>query len=141
MVPHRRLRSTPTKWRARILRPQEGLPPPTRREHRKRRTRAAINGHPAVIESAVHAVASDLGEDDIKVCIVARDPIEPAELFDYFKSTLPYFAIPRYVEFLEELPRNAVGRVLKHSLREAGNGANTWDFEAMALTVAKQERR
>ena len=101
----------------------------------------AIDAHPVIVESAVVAVASHLGEDDIKACIVAGSPIEPAELFDFFKNHLPYFAIPRYVDFLDALPRNGVGRVLKHKLREAGNTAETWDFEAMDLIVAKQERR
>ncbi len=101
----------------------------------------AIDAHPAIVESAVVAVASELGEDDIKTCIVAGSPIEPAELFDFFKNNLPYFAIPRYVDFLDALPRNGVGRVMKHKLREAGNTAETWDFEAMDLVVAKQERR
>ena len=101
----------------------------------------AIETHPVIVESAVVAVASDLGEDDIKACIVTASPIEPAELFDFFKSNLPYFAIPRYIDFLDALPRNGVGRVLKHKLRDAGNNSETWDFEAMDLTVAKQERR
>ena len=101
----------------------------------------AIDSHPAVVESAVVAVASNLGEDDIKACIVVCSPIEPADLFGFFKSNLPYFAIPRYVDFLDALPRNGVGRVLKHKLRDAGNTTETWDFEAMNLIVAKQERR
>jgi len=101
----------------------------------------AIDAHPAIIESAVVAVPSDLGEDDIKACIAAGSPIEPAELFDFFKDHLPYFAIPRYVDFLDTLPRNGVGRVLKHKLRAAGNATETWDFEAMNMTVAKQQRR
>jgi carnitine-CoA ligase len=101
----------------------------------------AIDGHPAVVESAVHAVPSNLGEDDIKACVVVSARIEPAELFAFFKNNLPYFAIPRYVELVEALPRNGVGRVMKHKLREAGVTAGTWDFEAMALTVTKQERR
>ncbi len=101
----------------------------------------AIDAHPVIVESAAIAVPSNLGEDDIKACIVASGPIEPAELFDFFKNHLPYFAIPRYVDFIDALPRNGVGRVLKHKLREAGNSTDTWDFEAMELTVAKQERR
>jgi crotonobetaine/carnitine-CoA ligase len=101
----------------------------------------AIDRHPAVVESAVHAVASELGEDDIKACIVVNTDIEPAELFGFFKNNLPYFAIPRYVEIIDALPRNGVGRVMKHKLRDAGNSPGTWDFDAMGLTVAKKERR
>jgi len=101
----------------------------------------AIDRHPAVVESAVHAVPSKLVEDDIKACIVVSSHIEPAELFAFFKNHLPYFAIPRYVEILDALPRNGVGRVMKHKLREAGITPNTWDFDAMGLAVAKKERR
>jgi crotonobetaine/carnitine-CoA ligase len=102
---------------------------------------AAINRHPGVVESAVHAVPSELGEDEIKACIVADGELDPRELFTFFKDNLPYFAIPRYVEVLDAFPRNGVGRVMKHKLREAGNGPGIWDFDAMNLTVTKQERR
>jgi crotonobetaine/carnitine-CoA ligase len=102
-----------------------------------------INGHPQIVESAVHAMPSELGEDDIKVCVVVVDgeQLDPDEVFGYFKDHLPYFAIPRYVEIVPALPRNAVGRVMKHKLREAGNGPDAWDFDALGLTVAKAERR
>jgi crotonobetaine/carnitine-CoA ligase len=102
---------------------------------------AAIDRHPAVIESIVHGVPSELGEDDIKACLVTNTAVDPVELFEFFKTTLPYFAIPRYVDVVDSLPRNGVGRVMKHKLREAGNTAATIDFEAMKLTVNKGERR
>ncbi|EHB55514.1 Long-chain-fatty-acid--CoA ligase [Mycolicibacterium rhodesiae JS60] len=101
----------------------------------------AIDHHPAIVESAVHAVPSELGEDDLKAVIVVSTPIEPAELFDFFKNSLPYFAIPRYVEVIDALPRNGVGRVLKHKLRDVGTGGNTIDFERLNLTVAREDRR
>lgn len=102
---------------------------------------AAINAHPDVVESAVHAMPSELGEDEIKVCIVAARPLDPTELFGFFTGNLPYFAIPRYVDIIADLPRNGVGRVMKHKLREAGNHAATWDFEALGLTVQRHQRR
>jgi crotonobetaine/carnitine-CoA ligase len=55
--------------------------------------------------------------------------------------TLPYFAIPRYIEFLDALPKNAVGRVMKHVLRERGNSASTVDFDQQGLSVGPAERR
>jgi crotonobetaine/carnitine-CoA ligase len=104
---------------------------------------AAINGHPKIAESAVIAHPSELGEDDVKAVVVVAENEElvPADVFDFFKDNLPYFAIPRYVEPIDALPRNGVGRVMKHKLREAGNSDATWDFEELGLTVAKSERR
>lgn len=81
----------------------------------------AIRRHPGVADVAVHSVPSDLGEDEVKAVIVPLNPIEDtAELFAFFDEEIPRFARPRYVEFLEELPRNPVGRVLKFQLRERG---------------------
>jgi crotonobetaine/carnitine-CoA ligase len=103
----------------------------------------AILAHPAVAAVAVHAVASPLGEDDIKACIVlARErPPELDELFEFFRATLPYYAIPRYVEYLTELPTNQTMRVQKHTLRARGVTAETLDLEVAGLTVARDDRR
>jgi crotonobetaine/carnitine-CoA ligase len=104
----------------------------------------AIGGHPKIVEAAVHAVPSPMTEDDIKACVVlanADDAPTPAELFDFFKQVLPYFAIPRYVEVVPELPKNATLRVMKHLLRERGVTPGTWDLEAMGFGVTREERR
>jgi crotonobetaine/carnitine-CoA ligase len=102
---------------------------------------AAILSHDKIVEAAVVAVEADLGEDEIKACIVSSDPIDPSELFAFFRERLPYFAIPRYVEFVDALPKTATMRVQKHRLREAGITPATTDFEALGLTVAREERR
>ncbi|MGO4385521.1 AMP-binding protein [Specibacter sp. RAF43] len=103
---------------------------------------AAIRRHDAVDEVAVHAVRSDLGEDDIKACIVlsGQEPA-PHSLFEWLRENLPYFAIPRYVEFIDILPKNHAGRVLKHLLRERPITTGTWDFQALGLTVSRDQRR
>jgi len=101
----------------------------------------AIQRHPKIAEVAVHAVPSEISEDDIKACIVVIEEPTPEELFDYFKQNLPYFAVPRYVEIVPELPRNATLRVMKHLLRARGVTPETWDFEKLGLTVARDERR
>lgn len=102
----------------------------------------AILRHPAVAAVAVHAVPSPLGEDDIKACIVtsgARPAVE--ELFAFFKTELPYYAIPRYVEYLDALPLTQTMRVQKHKLRELGITPATIDLEAEGFVVARDERR
>jgi carnitine-CoA ligase len=103
----------------------------------------SILKHPAVAAVAVHAVPSELGEDDIKACVVGIPDatFTPENMFEFFKRQLPYFAVPRYVEIVDELPVNAVGRVLKHQLRARGVSATTWDFHTLGLAIAKSERR
>ncbi|MEW6471261.1 MAG: AMP-binding protein [Actinomycetota bacterium] len=103
----------------------------------------AILRHPKVAEVAVHAVPSAATEDDIKACIVLipEAATTPEELFAHFEKELPYFAVPRYVELLPALPKNAIGRVLKHELRDSGVTPATWDLEALGLTVARDARR
>jgi crotonobetaine/carnitine-CoA ligase len=103
----------------------------------------AISRHPRIAAVATHAVPSPLGEDDIKAWIVLADGAEefsPEELHRFFAASLPYFAIPRYVEFIEALPVNALGRVLKYKLRERPH-AGGWDFEVLQLMVDKEARR
>jgi crotonobetaine/carnitine-CoA ligase len=104
---------------------------------------AAINRHPKIAAAAVHAVPSELSESDIKACLVLVDRAHttPQELFAYFAEELPYFAIPRYVEVLQELPINAVGRVMKYQLRERSVTEDTWDLETMGLVVDRAARR
>jgi crotonobetaine/carnitine-CoA ligase len=103
----------------------------------------AILGHPKVTEVAVHAVPSAATEDDIKACVVLVPGAETTaeELFAYFEAHLPYFAVPRFVELVPALPKNAIGRVLKHELRSAGVTPATWDLEALGLSVSREARR
>jgi len=42
---------------------------------------------------------------------------------------MAYFMVPRYVEFMDKMPRTLTGRVQKHLLREAGITEDTWDRE------------
>lgn len=88
-----------------------------------------INEHPAVLECAVIAVASDASEDEIKACVVLRDgaATDPAELLLFLDDRLPYFMVPRYVEFLLELPKTPTAKIRKQVLRDAGVNAATYD--------------
>lgn len=102
-----------------------------------------ISRHPAVAEVAVHALKSELGEDDIRACIVVSEGhvIEWTEFFEWLRTHVPYFAVPRYVEILDELPRNHAFRIQKHYLRNKGVTDGTIDFRALGLTIAREDRR
>lgn len=99
-----------------------------------------VIAHEAVADVAVHAVASAQGEDDVKVTAVLVEgaSVTPEELCRWTAERVPYFAIPRYVEFRADLPRNPVGRVLKYQLRDEGVTPTTWDREAAGVTFERR---
>ena len=101
---------------------------------------AAFALHPDLEEVAVHAVPSDKGEDDVKVTAVLRQgsSLQPEALFDWAQNAVPYYALPRYIEFRKSLPKNPQGRVLKYELREEGKTASTWDLEDTDIKVKKR---
>jgi crotonobetaine/carnitine-CoA ligase len=103
---------------------------------------AAIVKHPDIKAVATHAVPSALGEDDLKAWIVAEPGarLTPDGMHAFLVGALPYFAVPRYVELIDELPVNALNRVQKFKLSERGN-ENAWDFEKLGLGVSRDKRR
>jgi carnitine-CoA ligase len=96
--------------------------------------------HGALADVAVCAVPSEMTEDDLKITATVKDgeAITEEALFRWCIEELPYFALPRYVEFRRELPRSPVGRVLKRTLREEGVTPTTWDAEAAGVTYEKR---
>jgi len=96
--------------------------------------------HGALADVVVHAVPSELTEDDLKITAVIKEgaAVTEQELFRWSIDRLPYFALPRYIEFRAELPRSPVGRVLKRELRVEGLTPTTWDAETSGITVEKR---
>jgi carnitine-CoA ligase len=96
--------------------------------------------HEDIAEVAVHAVFAKEGEDDLKVTVVLREGsrLTPRELFDWSIDRVPYFALPRYIEFRAELPKGPVGRVQKFQLREDGCTPTTWDREKEGVTFERR---
>jgi crotonobetaine/carnitine-CoA ligase len=99
-----------------------------------------FRGHRAIADVAVHAVLSDLGEDEVKVTAVLRpgQALTEEDLCRWSIDQLPYFAVPRYIEFRDEVPRSPVGRVLKYQLRDEGVTPTTWDRETSSLQLVKR---
>ncbi|MGQ0824524.1 MAG: AMP-binding protein [Actinomycetota bacterium] len=99
-----------------------------------------LMGHGALADVVVHAVPSDMSEDDLKITATVKPgaAITEEELFRWCIDQLPYFALPRYVEFRAELPRSPVGRVLKRTLRDDGVTTSTWDADAAGVKYDKR---
>jgi crotonobetaine/carnitine-CoA ligase len=98
-----------------------------------------VVSHPAVANAAVFPVRSELAEDEVMVAVVLREGagLEPEALLDYCAPRMPYFAVPRFVEFVPELPATENGKVQKFKLRERGITTETWDREAAGYKVAR----
>jgi carnitine-CoA ligase len=99
-----------------------------------------FRAHEAIEDVVVHAVPSPVGEDDVKVTAVLKAGMTLTEedLCTWAIERLPYFAVPRYIEFRAILPRNPVGRVLKYQLRDEGCTDTTWDREKSSLELKKR---
>ena len=103
-----------------------------------------VNTHPGVEECAVIAVPAEVGEDDVKLVVVTRPPAKLThdEVIDFCRVKLPGFMVPRYVEFVPELPRTPTDKIAKHELRAAGDRgltSQTWDRERRAFVPLAAE--
>ena len=98
-----------------------------------------IKSHPAVLDCAVLAVPSELGEDEVKAYVTPRPGaiINPEELVWWCAENLAYFKVPRYWEVREELPRTPSLRVRKDVLRQERDDliAGCYDREAAGLRL------
>lgn len=100
---------------------------------------SAVMAHPDVDLCAAFAVPSELIEDEVMVVVVRRRAatVDAAELRSWCATRLPGYAVPRFVEFADDLPLTPTGKVQKFVLRargvtpstddsrEPGNGAGT----------------
>jgi crotonobetaine/carnitine-CoA ligase len=79
-----------------------------------------IKLHPDVLDCAVIAVPSELGEDEVKAYVVPRpgSSSNPQELVLWCAEHLAYFKVPRYIEVRDEFPRTPSLRVRKDLLRQ-----------------------
>ena len=95
--------------------------------------------HPAVAEAAAVGVPSDLGEDDILLIVTLRPGavLDCAELLDFCGARMPYFCVPRFVDTVDELPKNGIGRIRKDLLRGRGLNPGAWDRERHGYIVSR----
>jgi crotonobetaine/carnitine-CoA ligase len=85
-------------------------------------------------------VFSELSEDEVKVTAALRpgSSVIEEELCRWAIDRVPYYAVPRYIEFRTEVPRSPVGRILKYDLRDERGTAATWDRVKANVTFDKR---
>ncbi|RZT94872.1 crotonobetaine/carnitine-CoA ligase [Advenella incenata] len=97
---------------------------------------AEINQHPSVSESAIIGVPSNEMEDDVFAYVVKQPGagVSHEELFDFLVDRMPHFMVPRYIEFIDELPRTPNHKVAKGDLRKRERAA-AWDREEAGIKL------
>jgi crotonobetaine/carnitine-CoA ligase len=96
--------------------------------------------HPQVLSAAVFPVRSELAEDEVMAAVLRKPASEVSELelMRFCEPRLPRFALPRFVEFVAELPQTENGKVQKFKLRERGVQPGTWDREKSGWSPSRK---
>lgn len=81
--------------------------------------------HPAVAEVAVVALPDPKWIEIVSAFVVKKDDVTEEELIEHSRKSLAKFKIPKKVIFVDELPRNGSGKLLKRVLREQATVAET----------------
>jgi crotonobetaine/carnitine-CoA ligase len=94
-----------------------------------------LQEHPAITEAAVIGVPSELTEDDVKavLCLSDGTELDAQTLIVWCADRMARFMVPRYVEFVDVLPKSPTGKVQKHLLRDNWKTPGTFDHESMSF--------
>jgi carnitine-CoA ligase len=88
----------------------------------------------------VYAVPSPLGGQEVMAAIVLKpgSTLAPEEVLDFCQDKMSHFAVPRYLRFVDELPKSHAQRILKQELKAEGTEADgVWDRESVGYKVRR----
>jgi crotonobetaine/carnitine-CoA ligase len=88
-----------------------------------------INRHPAVLECAVFPVWEEHTEQEVMAVITLKPgaALAPEALIAFLDRRIPYFMVPRYLDFAGEIQKTPTGKIQKYNLRGTGITPTTWD--------------
>ncbi|MFD9664063.1 AMP-binding protein [Rhodococcus sp. NPDC059968] len=121
---------------------------------------ATVTAHPEVAACACIGVPSDIAranadggtaseegesgpgplvDDDVKIVVIRTDgsTLTERELFDHLVERMPRFMVPRYIEFVDDLPRTPTAKIRKGELRRTPVTDGTWDREVAGVAVPR----
>jgi len=100
-----------------------------------------ISKHPAVMEVAAVPISSELSEDEVMVYVVCRDghTISEEELVRFANRNMAHFMVPRFVRFIDALPKTPSEKIEKYKLKvwAEQNRQALWDREVVGLKLER----
>ncbi|MCK1642301.1 ATP-dependent acyl-CoA ligase [Bradyrhizobium sp. 157] len=95
--------------------------------------------HPAIAACAVYPLPSEVGEDEVAAAVQLEPAheLEPIDVVRHCEGKMAYFAIPRFVRIVTEMPLTENGKIRKVGLREAGKTPDTWDRDAAGYKLRR----
>lgn len=95
--------------------------------------------HPVIESCAAYPLPSELGEDEVAVAVVLNEAnaLSPLDIVKHCEGKLPYFAVPRFVRILTEMPLTENGKIRKFTLRDEGRAPGMWDREESGYQVRR----
>ena len=78
----------------------------------------AMSDHPAVVECGAIGVPNDERGEEPKLFVVKKGDVTEKELLEYGKKQLTGYKRPRHIQFVDELPKSNVGKILRKELRK-----------------------
>jgi len=97
--------------------------------------------HPCVLEVAAVPVTSELSEEEVMIYVVCRDgeKVSAEELVRFANRNMAHFMVPRFVHFIDALPKTASEKIEKYKLKTWAeqNRASLWDREAAGLKLER----
>jgi crotonobetaine/carnitine-CoA ligase len=98
-----------------------------------------LGQHPSIAACTVFPVKSENTEQEVMAAVVLKpgECVDPVALIHWLEVRMPSFMVPRYLDFVAELPRTPTGKVTKAVLRDAGITATTWDREQAGIRLSR----
>jgi carnitine-CoA ligase len=102
---------------------------------------AIVRQHPAVAEVCAIAVPSELSEDEVMIYVQLRTGAHATaeEIVRFCDGRMPYFMVPRFIDFIDQFPLTPTAKIQKYKLREraAATLRDVWDREKMGIAITR----
>ncbi len=100
-----------------------------------------LSKHPAISEVAAIAVPSEMSEDEVMVYVVPKpgQTLTEREVITFGAERMTYFMVPRFVSFIDQLPKTATEKIEKYKLQQDAKTRrdSLWDREREGIVLKR----